>query len=105
MPYALVSPDASVTWHWPVLHAVHVRPQPPQLLLSVCRSTHAFPHSVRPAAQAQRPLVHVWFAGHAPHVSVPPQPSLIVPHATPCAAHVVGVQAQWFVPSHVLGAV
>jgi hypothetical protein len=29
---------------------------------------------------------------HEPQLSVPPQPSAIVPQLAPCAAHVVGVQ-------------
>jgi hypothetical protein len=51
--------------------------------------------SVAPAG-AQRPAVpsppHTCPAGHVPHSNVPPHPSGIEPHATLCAAQVVGVQ-------------
>src|SRR2546425_12431207 len=39
------------------------------------------------------PLPQVCGAVQAPQVSVPPQPSGIVPQFVPCAAQVVGVQA------------
>jgi hypothetical protein len=39
------------------------------------------------------PPPHVCPDGHAPHWSVPPQPSPEGPHATPCAAQVVGTHA------------
>jgi len=45
-------PEASTTTHRPALHAtLHASPQPPQLLLSVCVSTHPPLHIVVPASQ------------------------------------------------------
>ena len=38
------------------------------------------------------PPPHVWGAVQEPQVSVPPQPSEIVPQFVPCAAQVVGLQ-------------
>jgi hypothetical protein len=47
----------------------HVRPQPPQLLLSICVLTHAGgePHGVSPGAHPQMPFVHVSAPGQVPH--------------------------------------
>jgi hypothetical protein len=45
-------------------------------------------------------LVQVALTGQVPQLSVPPQPSGIVPQFLPCAEHVVGVQPPpvWHVP-------
>src|SRR5712691_1915548 len=45
-----------------------------------------------PQTFATPPAPHVCGAVQAPQVSVPPQPSAIVPQSFPCAAQVVGVQ-------------
>ena len=63
-----------------------------------------------PQTLATPPPLHVWGAVHDPQVSVPPQPSAIVPQFFPWAAQVVGVQPppQTFatpLPPHVWGAV
>ena len=47
-----------------------------------------------PQTFAPPPPPHVCGAVHVPHVSVPPQPSEIVPQFFPCAAQVVGVQLE-----------
>jgi hypothetical protein len=50
---------------------------------SLCRQLGAgVPHTL---------LVHAWLDAQVPHVSVPPQPSEMVPQVFPCAAHVVSV--------------
>jgi hypothetical protein len=45
-------------------------------------------------------FVHVAFTAHVPQLSVPPQPSGMLPQFFPCAEHVVGVQPPpvWQVP-------
>ncbi len=39
---------------------MHARPHIPQLLVSVCASTHAPTHAVRPAGHAHAPLAQTW---------------------------------------------
>jgi hypothetical protein len=45
-----------------------------------------------PQTLATPPPPQVWGAVHVPQVSVPPQPSAMLPQFFPCAAQVVGVQ-------------
>jgi len=69
MPQAPL-PDTSVTTHRPAEQPVgHARPQPPQLLLSVCSFTHRPPQADWPAGHVQAP---VW--------QLPPV-AQVVPHA------------------------
>ncbi len=56
------------------------------------------PHVLAP------PMPQVCPAGHAGHVSVPPQPSGAVPHCAPSAAHVVGVHWLGRTTPHASGA-
>jgi hypothetical protein len=56
--------------------AVQASPQPPQLLLSVCSSTHAPAQRESPEGQAQVPLWQVVPPAQAPHAA----PGAPVPH-------------------------
>src|SRR5215468_6383034 len=51
----------------------------------------AAPVGPPPQTLATPPPPQVWGAVQVPQVSVPPQPSAMLPQVVPCAAHVVGV--------------
>jgi len=61
---------------WQIIPPVHTIPQPPQLLLSFCRFTHALPQACRPVPQLG------WH--------VPPEHWRSAPHATPQVPQLFG---------------
>src|SRR5262245_19720149 len=71
--------------HCPLAHAPHEPPQPspPHALL--------VQFGVQPQTFAVPPPPHVCGAVQVPQLSVPPQPSEMVPQFLPCAVHVVGM--------------
>jgi hypothetical protein len=95
---------------WPAAQQCMSHPQvAPAVAPIVQAPTQMPPQHVWPALQvdAQVPFEQVWHGPQVPQVSVPPQPSEIVPHVLPWAAQVVGVQPHALAvppPPHVCGA-